>query len=60
MNPQLFAIALMTAGDILVDILVPANELPEEFKLQVRTELQLMADKSEKWLEDEIAKLKAE
>lgn len=58
MTPDMMALAIMTAGDILVDILVPQEEQPEEFKAAVRAKLQENADKDEAWLAEEIARLK--
>lgn len=60
MTPDLLALAIITAGDIIVDILVPVDEQPEEFKAQVRAKLQENADENEAWLKAEIQRLKGQ
>ena len=51
---------ILTAGDILIDILAPAPDMTPELKAQFRAKLQEQADLGEAWLEAEIQKLKGQ
>ena len=57
--PQLVALLAMSLTDKLIELMRPEAEVPEEWRAKVRAEMQVNADASEDWLEEEIKRLKA-